>query len=176
MKNGENKQKTPYTGTKVNMYGIRTSEKTSAGKYSVCFAGAGINNMGLYQQLNIKALNASGMELQDSELKVSCDVYVDSYKQGVIKPIHFVIVDGTNSHYVGKVFSNKEMRLKQWANINFALNFDQYKDIKYIIFYTTGWKVDDGFFEGKFYVDNVKINIEKKGLKNKLAPAGDRTP
>jgi len=129
---GESQDIAEFWDNGIYKAGVRTSEKASEGKYSVLFTGDGKNHLGLFQTL---ALDYE--KFGNGKLKISCDVYVENHKAGVIKPIHFII-GADKVFYPGKALSINDQVFNRWTKMNFELDLNQYKDLKKIDFYIIG--------------------------------------
>ena len=73
--------------------GKRIAGKAGEGKFYYQLRGDGKNHFAIRQSISGKRLPASG------KLAVSCYVKVDSCRQGVIKPIHFIVISNGKASY-----------------------------------------------------------------------------
>lgn len=136
--------------------GKRIAGEAADGKFCYSLTGDGSAYVAVRQSIPGKEIPSTG------KLVVSCYAKVNSYQQGVIKPIHFILIsDGKASYPVGATFSQSQNPIGQWYRCSAIIELEKYGKIDRLDVFSLGWDWQGKFLIGSFLVDNFTVYHQK---------------
>lgn len=95
------------------------------------------------------------------KLLIKANIYIEDFKQGIIKPIHLSFKGKEKTYYphINLYPGRKDLKFNQWVEYKYLLDLSKHPEVDAFILWCIVWPDGKKNFTGKVYWDKLSVEV-----------------